>query len=154
MRADEQNFLMNAFQKIQEDIRAKLSHEFHIHGESGAIGKKNGQIREFLHNHGNSVQLDDQPGDRYNIHSHPPFGGPLTTSASEPDHYMAAYSYLNYDNKLESYLTNGKDVLQILPNSTELIKLIPDPKFEQHRENSPLPSNHRPPSGPASVLEP
>ena len=62
---------------------------------------------------------------------------------------MAAHMYRLHDNKMGAYVTNGKDVLHIQPDSLELVKLIPDPKVERKLGKFPeafkLPTPQRPP---------
>jgi hypothetical protein len=128
MEPDEQQFLTRSMKLIQEDVERK---PFHIHGESGAVGDKNGEIQEFTHNPKGSVTLTIQEGNRYAMHSHPPYMGPFTSSASDADHKVAAMLYSAFDNKMSSYVTNGKDVLQIPSDSLQLIKLHPDPEAEK-----------------------
>lgn len=50
----------------------------------------------------------------------------------------AANLYLLHNNKMESYVTNGKDVLRISPTSLELTKLIPDPIWEERLGKFPV----------------
>ncbi|HLP42562.1 MAG TPA: hypothetical protein VK465_13720 [Fibrobacteria bacterium] len=125
MSPGEQTFLTNAFQRISEDVRNK---PFHIHGESAVVGNSKGEITNFQHEPGHGIDITLDPGDKYNLHTHPPFGEPATSAASQADHKIAADFYI-WDKAL-SYVTNGKDVLHIQPDSTELVKLIPDPKME------------------------
>jgi hypothetical protein len=133
-------------QLIQEDVEKK---PFHIHGESGAVGNKNGEIVFFNHNSKGTVDLTIREGDQYALHSHPPFSEPFTSSASETDHKGAAKSYLAFHNNLNEYVTNGKDVLHIPPASLKLVKLKPDPKVEETLGKFPeafrVPDPQRPP---------
>jgi hypothetical protein len=126
MEPKEQKCLTKAMLRIREDAE---QNPLHIHGEWGVIGTKKGKIRWFGHNPGHSITIKPQKGDRYVLHSHPPFNEPFASSASVGDHRGAAYSYENY--KAKEYFTNGKDVLHIHPTSMELIKLIPDPEVEE-----------------------
>jgi hypothetical protein len=146
MKPNEQKFLSRAMQFIREDVEKK---PFHRHGESGAVGDRSGQVRLFKHEPGEAVNLATKKGDKYALHSHPPFAKPFDFSASEPDHRVAAETYLEHDNKLNEYLTNGKDVLHILPDSLELVRLHPDPKLEKKLGEFPvaftLPSPRQPP---------
>jgi hypothetical protein len=128
MKPEEQKFLAAAMQRIHEDVEEK---PFHMHGELGAVGTKSGEITEFEHNPGGTVALEVGEGDKYALHSHPPFVEPFVFSASEPDHMVATGSYLESGNKAKEYITNGKDVLQIQPDSLELVKLVPDPEVEK-----------------------
>jgi hypothetical protein len=128
MEPQEQKFLSQAMHLIQEDVEKK---PFHIHGESGAVGDLSGRIRQFNHNPKDTVSLTILPGDKYTMHSHPPFSEPFSSSASETDHKGAAEEYLDFNNKMSNYLTNGKDVLEIPSDSMQLIKLNPDPKMEE-----------------------
>jgi hypothetical protein len=146
MAPDEQRFLTDAFRRIQEDIREK---PFHIHGETGVVGNKEGGITYFGYNPGGTVSTPTRKGDRYHLHTHPPFMEPLTSSASGTDHKEAAMMYTIFDNKTTAYVTNGRDVLHIQPNSTELVKLIPDPEVERNLGKFPvaftLPKAQEPP---------
>jgi hypothetical protein len=128
MRPDEQKFLTVAFQRIQEDVRNK---PFHIHGESAVIANRDGEITYFGHNPAGAMATPIREGDTYHLHTHPPFAEPFTSSASEMDHLVSAQLYLGFDNKTNTYVTNGKDVLQIAPDSLHLVKLNPDPKVEE-----------------------
>lgn len=145
MKAKEQNFLTRAMLRIQDEVK---QNPFRIHGEFGAVGFQNGDIAWFGHNPKGTVALNLKAGGKYNLHSHPPFAEPFTSSASETDHLVAARSYLEYD-KMNTYVTNGKDVLQIQPDSMKLVKLIPDPKFEEKLGKFPvafrLPEPQQPP---------
>jgi hypothetical protein len=110
MKPNEQKFLSEAMRLIKEDVTKK---PFHIHGESGAIGNKYGEVLEFRHSPNHSISLDSMKGDKYYLHSHPPFKQPFTSSASELDHRAAAGTYLWFNNKAMEFVTNGKDVLHI-----------------------------------------
>jgi hypothetical protein len=135
MEPNEQRFLTDAFRRIKEDIREK---PFHIHGEAGVVGNKEGEVTYFGYNPGGSVSTPNRKGDRYHLHTHPPFMEPLTSSASGEDHKEAAMMYTIFDNKTTAYVTNGRDVLHISPNSTELVKLIPDPEVEKELGKFPV----------------
>jgi hypothetical protein len=124
----EHKFLDSALRRVNEDVR---DHEFHIHGESGIIGNKKGEITHFHHEPKGSVNVPLAPGDKYNLHTHPPFSEPETSAASRPDHISAALIYSLRNREILSYVTNGKDVLQIQPDSTELVKLLPNKKMEE-----------------------
>ena len=126
MDVEEQFFLTKAFKRIQDDVREK---PFHIHGESAMIGDQHCQVKEFTHKAGQNCGSDLNGGDRFHLHTHPPFDAPFDASASNKDHLVAADVYQSHG--VKTYVTNGKDVLQIMPNSTELIKLNPDPKVEE-----------------------
>ncbi|HLP40504.1 MAG TPA: hypothetical protein VK465_03265 [Fibrobacteria bacterium] len=128
MTPGEQTFLTNAFQKIDEDVRNK---PFHIHGESSISGNNNGEITFFHHDPRLSTDAPNGAWHKYNLHTHPPYMEPATSSASVDDHVTAANLYLFKNQKRLSYVTNGKDVLHIQPDSTELVKLIPDPDLER-----------------------
>jgi hypothetical protein len=127
MKPDEQKFLSQAMQLIQENV---ARNPFHIHGESGVVGDKHGENLRFTHNPKDEVTLPVQKGDQYAMHSHPPFQDPLASSASEADHRVAAASYLEF-NRLKEYVTNGKDVMHIPSDNLQLIHLHPDPKMEE-----------------------
>ncbi|HLP42092.1 MAG TPA: hypothetical protein VK465_11335 [Fibrobacteria bacterium] len=127
MTKDEQKFFTNAFQKLNEEIKEK---PFRIHGETAITGDKKGNVTQFNYNPGGVSDAKPGKGDKFHLHTHPPFMEPFTTSASEPDHIVAATLYRNY-NKTTAYVTNGTDVLHIQPHSLELVKLIPDPKAEK-----------------------
>jgi hypothetical protein len=122
---------------------------FHIHGESGAVGDKHGNIVEFRHNPQGSVNLPSEKGDKYVLHNHRPFLEPFSSSASETDHKVAAEAYLDFNNNQHEYLTNGKEVLHIHPASMELVRLHPDPKMERKLGRFPvaftLPDPRQPP---------
>jgi hypothetical protein len=128
MEPYEQKFLSEAMQLIQDDVAKR---PFHMHGESGAIGNKNGEISEFKHNPKRNIIISAEKGDKYILHSHPPFAEPFTSSASESDHMHAARRYLKHGNKAKEYVTNGKDVMHIHPASFRLVKLRPDPEVEE-----------------------
>jgi hypothetical protein len=128
MKPEEQKFLTEAMQLIKEDVEKK---PFHIHGESGAVGDRDGEILRFKHDPKASVSLTIHEGEKYIMHSHPPYGEPFTSSASEPDHKGAAEEYLAFNNKMKNYVTNGKDVMQIPADTLQLIQLHPDPDLEE-----------------------
>jgi hypothetical protein len=146
MKPAEQEFLTQAMLVIKDEVE---EHPFHIHGESGVVGNKNGDITDFMHNSSGSVNLASAPGDKYALHSHPPFGKPFDFSASEADHRISAESYLEYGNKMKEYLTNGRDVAHIRPDSMEMVKLVPDRRVEENIGNFPeafrLPEPQQPP---------
>jgi hypothetical protein len=127
MKPKEQKFLTQAMQAIRKDVEKK---PFHRHGESGAVGNQNGELTWFGHHPGGAINMKVRPGDKYALHNHLPLEAPLSSSASEMDHQGAAESYLEF-NKMKEYVTNGKDVLRIPPDSMELVRLLPDPKVEQ-----------------------
>ena len=146
MKPMEQKFLSAAMRSIREDVAEK---PFHRHGESGVTGNRNGEVVKFTHNPHGSVQLTTDGGDKYLLHNHRPFGEPFTSSASEADHKKAARSYRIPNTKTKSYVTNGKDILHIQPDSMELVKLLPDPKVEEalgkFHEAFRLPAPQQPP---------
>jgi hypothetical protein len=122
MKTDEQKFLSQAMRLIREDVE---KHPFHIHGESGVVGDKHGQIREHDYNPAHNIKLTHRRGDKYVIHSHPPFLGLFSSSPSDQDHKVAALTYLEFNSRTKEYLTNGKDVLEIPSDSLQLIQLHP-----------------------------
>jgi hypothetical protein len=128
MEPDEQKFLSQAMQLFKEGVDKK---PLLMHGEWGAIGDRQGEVVHLDHNPAESITMFPRTGDAYALHSHPPFGQPFDFSASEQDHRIAAQSYLYRENKAKEYLTNGKDVLLIQPDSLELILLHPDPDLEK-----------------------
>jgi hypothetical protein len=128
MEPEEQKFLTHAFRRIQEDIGGK---PFHIHGELGVTGNREAEITGFDHNPAGSLTMPGNEGDKYHLHTHPPYGEPFTSSAGIQDHKQAAVGYMRRGNKMDMYVTNGKDVLHIQPHSTELVKLVPDPEVEK-----------------------
>lgn len=146
MQPSEQKFLSKAMQLIKEDVENK---PFHMHGEMSIVADRKGNVMAFTYNPKDSVSVGARPGDKYVIHSHPPFGKPYDSSASEADHRAAAETYLDFNNKMKEYLTNGKDVLHIQPNSLELVKSHPDPKLEKKLGKLPeafrLPDPQQPP---------
>jgi hypothetical protein len=146
MRPDEQRFLTQAFRRLKDSFQDK---PFRIHGETAVVGNSLGAITQFVYSPKGSVSADNLPGNRYDLHTHPPFMEPFTSSASGADHIVAADLYLEHGNKTDTYVTNGKDVLHISPNSTELVKLIPDPEMEKELGEFPvaftLPKAQEPP---------
>jgi hypothetical protein len=145
MKPLEQKFLASAMQCIRKDAESK---PFHIHGESGAVGDAFGNLIWSGYNPKGSILFPIIKNEKYKLHSHPPFQEPHTSSASEPDHWLAAAMYLR-STKSTCYVTNGKDVLQIQPDSMTLVKLIPDPKMEEKAGRFPeafrLPEPQQPP---------
>jgi hypothetical protein len=135
MREDEQKFLTEAFQGLRDGFKDK---PFHIHGETALVGGKDGKIVESNYSPEGNSYADIEKGDRYHLHTHPPFLEPFTSSASGADHYAAALMYTALDNKMDAYVTNGKDVLHIPPSSTELTRLIPDPAVEERLGKFPV----------------
>jgi hypothetical protein len=133
-------------QLIQEEIKKD---PFQMHGEWGAIGDRKGEVMFLTHNPKESVTLRPDQDDNYVFHSHPPFGQPFDSSASEQDHLAAAHTYLEHNNRTNEYLTNGRDVLHIPPASMELVQLHPDPKREETLGKFPeafrLPKPEQPP---------
>jgi hypothetical protein len=146
MDPQEQRFLTRAMQRIREEAEKK---PFHIHGESGVVGNAHGDITWFGHVFANSIEVPLQSGDKYTIHSHPPFAEPFTSSASEADHQHAAASYLRDNLGINEYVTNGRDVLHIQPDSLELVKLVPVPIVEKSAGKFPeafrIPEPRKPP---------
>ena len=129
MQPEEQKFLTNAFKRIREDLRKERS-EFHMHGETILVGNKNGDVTRSEYSPAGEVEGKFLKGEKYNLHNHRPLGEPLSSSASKADHLAAAELYKEPGLRMQSYLTNGKDALHIRPDSTDLVKLIPDPKVE------------------------
>jgi hypothetical protein len=128
MRPDEQVFLTHAFRDMRADFER---HPFHIHGETALVGNAQGEVVEYKYTPALISHSTVSKGDKYSLHTHPPYGGPYQSSASAEDHRIAALNYLDFDNKMGTYVTNGKDVLHIQPHSTELVKLIPDAEVEK-----------------------
>jgi hypothetical protein len=117
---------------VSKDVQNR---EFHIHGESAIVGNEKGELTHFHHEPKGSVEIPLRPSDKYNLHTHPPFGGAATSTASWADHIIAAKAYFVDNNEILTYVTNGKDVLHIQPDSTELVKLNPNPDMvEKHGE--------------------
>jgi hypothetical protein len=128
MLPGEQKFLTAAFQQMKAHID---EHPFHMHGEMSIVGNREGEItwgRTYLEQ---AAAVIIMANDKYNLHSHPPFGGPLSSSASEQDHLGASILYRHMNTQTQCFVTNGRDVLHIQPDSTELVKLIPDPEEEK-----------------------
>jgi hypothetical protein len=121
----EHKFLAGALHMVSEDVHDR---EFHIHGESSVIGNEKGELTHFHHEPRGGVKLILKEGDKYNLHTHPPFEEPATSAASVTDHKTAAFLYSHRNGHL-SYVTNGKDVLHIQPDSMELVKLKPNPEM-------------------------
>jgi hypothetical protein len=142
MKPKQQRFLTEAMYRFQEDV---LRNSFHMHGELGAVGDKHGKLVYFTHSPKDSVTFAIEPGDKYVIHSHPPLGKPFDFSASEQDHLVASQTYLDFNNKTKEYLTNGRDVIRILPGSMELIRLHPDPELGKFPVAFTLPVPRQPP---------
>jgi hypothetical protein len=124
----EQKFLTLAFREVDADVR---KNPFHIHGESSIVGDKEGNLTWMKHYPDSEAKVMIRRGDRYHLHTHPPLMEPLTSSASGADHIAASAMYRFRDNHMSAYVTNGKDVLHIQPDSTELVRLIPDPFINQ-----------------------
>ena len=122
----EHKFLAKAMQRIQEDVERK---PFHMHGESAITGDKKGKITDFHHEPRGGVDITLKARDKYYLHNHRPFNEPATSIASLPDHIAAAETYFMGNRKALSYVTNGKDVLHIQPDSTELVKMLPNPEM-------------------------
>lgn len=146
MKPDEQAFLTRAFRYLRDEFRAQ---PFRIHGETAVIGNGKGEIVRAVYAPEGSVTAKVTPGDKYHLHTHPPFGEPFASSASAQDHRLAAFIYTLNDGKMGSYVSNGKDVLHIQPDSMELVKLTPDPKMEKKLGEFPvafeLPAPKQPP---------
>jgi hypothetical protein len=128
MNPDEQVFLTRAFRYLHEEFKAE---PFRIHGETAVIGNGKGEIVRAVYEPEGSVTAKVTPGDKYHLHTHPPFGEPFASSASAQDHRLAAHVYTLNDSKMSAFVSNGKDVLHIQPDSMELVKLTPDPKMEK-----------------------
>jgi hypothetical protein len=146
MRPFEQRFLTRAMQAIKEDVESK---PFHMYGETGVIGNPHGDLTWAAHSAAGAVVIPNRPGDKYVLHNHPPGEEPYTSSASEQDHIMATLSYALYDNRINEYITNGKDVMYLQPDNLELVKLVPDARVEnvigQFPEAFRLPDPEKPP---------
>ena len=128
MEPIEQKFLTYAFWVIKDDIQKK---PFHMHGESSLCGNEEGLLSTHIYSAGNNTKMGGYLNDQYQLHSHPPFGGNFGFSPSHTDHITSARAFRNPDILgMRFYLTDGKDVLHFPPYSTELVKLIPDPKVE------------------------
>lgn len=128
MHPEEQVFLTHAIRELQEDFK---KHPFHIHGETALVGSSQGEVVRKKYSPAMEVFVETFPGDKYHLHTHPPFIEPFTSSASARDHLIAAHMYLDFNNKMGTYVTNGKDVLHIQADSTELVKLVPDAEVEK-----------------------
>ena len=146
MKPGEQRFLTAALKRIGEEFKHK---PLRIHGETAITGTKKGRISEPVYYPTGGATFFPKNDDNYNLHTHPPYQGPLTNSASEADHKTAAEVYLRV-NKMGTYFSNGKDVMHISPTSTELTKLIADPKLEKKLGKFPvgyiIPDPQRPPN--------
>ena len=146
MGREEQLFLTHAFECIKEDVR---KNPFHIHGETGMLGNTSCRVTQFNYSPIKECITFYTPESRYDLHTHPAFDEPFTSSASGQDHSEAASRYLKHNPKVDTYVTNGRDVMQIMPTSTELIKLVPDPKVEEEVGKFPVafkvPAPQRPP---------
>jgi hypothetical protein len=153
----EQKFLTQAFRQLNEQIG---KNPFRMHGETLFVGNREGDVTRSTYSPKGQVEDRFSKPDKFQLHNHPPFGGPFDSSASQADHRVAAELYRDGNLKMNSYLTNGKDALHIRPDSTELVKLIPDPRLEEQLgkfpvafelpkpENPPQPfSNHEAPAG-------
>jgi hypothetical protein len=81
--------------------------QFHLHGESGVVGDANGDITWFGHSPGQAISIPSGIYDKYTLHTHPPFSEPFTSSASEPDHRLAASAYYEDNRKMNHYVTFG-----------------------------------------------
>ncbi|HLP41090.1 MAG TPA: hypothetical protein VK465_06255 [Fibrobacteria bacterium] len=134
MEPDEQRFLTQACNAIRRHLKEK---PFHIHGDMGVKGNKEGFLTGFSPNLGKGDSRSYSSIDKYELHTRAPFMGPFTSSASETDHQHAAMLHLY--NGISSYITNGKDVLHIQPDRLELVKLHPDPNVE--KEMRPFPKD-------------
>lgn len=128
MDPGEQRFLGKAFWRLKDEF---ARHPFRIHGETAIVGNRKGVINQINYSSAAETSAIIHKGDKYHLHTHPPFFEPFASSASEQDHRMAAEAYGFENTKLGCYVTNGKDVLHIQPDSTELVKLAPDPEMER-----------------------
>jgi hypothetical protein len=139
MTPGEQEFLTHAFRELQEDYR---SNPFHIHGETAVVGNKQGEVIQFNYSPEAECYAFPAKENRYDLHTHPPFGEPFVSSASVQDQLTAAELYRSFRHGPEDrptvYVTNGKDVLHIQPDSTELVKLNPDPDLEKRLGKFPV----------------
>jgi hypothetical protein len=139
MTPGEQRFLTHAFRDLKAEFEAN---PFHIHGETAVVGNKKGEVTQ--HNYSPEAECSSFPmkENRYNLHTHPPFSEPFSSSASMMDHDMAAVIYRMYNHppkdRQTAYVTNGKDVLHIQPDSMELVKLNPDPRLERELGEFPV----------------
>ena len=147
MRPLEQQFLTRAFRRLKSMFQA---HPFRIHGETAISGNRQGRLFPPVYSPHSSVTSTFYEGYKYHLHTHPPFWEPVVSSASTQDHIVAAELYGFKNNKMDSFVTNGKDVLHIPPDSTELIKLIPDSRWEKKLGEFPVaftvPDPQRPPN--------
>jgi hypothetical protein len=145
MKPGEQRFLTAAFKRLGEEFK---NNPLRIHGEMGISGTKKGRISEPEYSSTQDVIIITKTDDNYVLHTHPPYHEPLTSSASREDHIQAAEAYYRLFHKRGCYVTNGKDVMHISPTSTELTRLIPDPKLEKKLGQFPaaftLPEPQRP----------
>ena len=129
MQPEEQKFLTNAFQEINEEIQ---DHPFHMHGEMVLNGDINGQIKNAKYYQRGPVDPPVFDGDRHLLISNPPFGGPSDSAGKFDYHLVSGIAYHLYENlKMNTYVTNGKDALHLVPYSLEVVKLVPDPKLEK-----------------------
>jgi hypothetical protein len=128
MRPDEQVFLTRAFRELRKEFE---KYPFHIHGEAAVVGNSRGEVNQTNYSPVPESYVDISKGDKYHLHTHPPFQEPFTSSASALDHRTAAEVYTLHGNKMGTYVTNGKDVLHIQADSTELVKLVPDAEVEK-----------------------
>ena len=137
MKPDEQRFLTHAFRELKAEFQKKRR-QHRIHGETALVEDKKGWITEFNYSAKSDSSVSIYRGDKYHLHTHPPLHEPLTSSASEGDHRIAAEHYRMKNNEMMTYVTNGKDVLHIPPDSTELVKLLPDPAVEKQMGKFPV----------------
>ncbi|HLP40997.1 MAG TPA: hypothetical protein VK465_05780 [Fibrobacteria bacterium] len=126
MTEKEQVFLMNAHNRISEDVR---KNPFHAFGEIGVLGDKTGKITEFNYQPRKAGSFKNMSENKYNLHTHPPFAEPFTSSASGQDHILAARFFDKND--MFSYVSNGKEVVLINPNNMGLQRLVPNPEVEK-----------------------
>jgi hypothetical protein len=146
MDALEQQFLTRAFRHLQTRFQ---SHPYRIHGETAVMGDRLGKLVGDKYAPKGAVASKFHKDIKYHLHTHPPFLEPFTSSASGADHKIAAKRYGYENNKVKAYVTNGKDVLFIPPDSMELVKLTPDPGIEKKLGKFPVaftvPDPQRPP---------
>lgn len=145
MTKGEQAFLTNAFHELKMDIE---KNPFHMHGETAMTGNRKGEISQFNHTSGHSSLAKPMEGDRYHLHSHPPLMEPFTSSASEPDHKLAARFF--YRDNVKTFVTNGREVMQIMPDSMKLVQLKPNPKYGEFPVAYELPAPKPPPKASAN----
>jgi hypothetical protein len=133
MTEREHVFLMNAHNRISEFVH---EHPHRAFGEMGLAGNKNGEIRlgtdgkpHVDYAAGKCVHITGMKDKAYNLHTHPPFAEPFTSSASAPDHKAAAHYYQKQ--KMFSYVSNGKDVILVNPHDMGIQKLVPNPEVEE-----------------------